>query len=478
MKRALVLCAVLLPLAGVLRAGDAEKVDFNRDRDSSGIVEHARQQGRVRYALPLAAIMGVEEDSADIWSATHPLAEVVPDSAPRSVVDAAGKLPLPSGTGCEQHPPSGDDPGGETPSLCAAAASSSTVKTAALAPITGPYEPLPRDNPEYRESVALRDQINGGVGKRAPVPPPVRDALLNRWNQLDTRRSELILAARPLDADDERLSAFATRLRLWSDRIWQRRAILEANLATYNQLCLGRPLPEDEYKQCDSYRLRFNSCVDAHNASVRERSRLVGIGQDGLRCLESRGNSFRTQVVNWVNLTVKPWIVDARKALEESCDPVKSFRITPRNPPPLKVGGEVLTLRGFPVHEAGTNPCPIKDWKWDKVNSEGDIGALSDEESIARLTSGPNEAVGSVVLTVTDSMNNTAERAVPVRVRALVETCDLDAASSHPHVRYICTYRCPDGSRPAGSLDDYGIPNPVSPGELMCRPAILFNPEA
>lgn len=477
MKRSLLLCAGLLSLTGVLRAGDAATVDFEENRDSSGIVEQARRQGRLRYASPLAAIRGVDEDPSGVWSSPSSPGLPESDASPMPGVGTTGNLGLPAETGCERHPPSKDDPQGETPSLCVATSSPTVVRKSVAAPITGPYEPLPRDNPEYAESVQLRDRINGGVGKLAPVPPPVRDALLSRWNQLDARRSELIQAARPLDADDERLSAFAARLRLWSDRIWQRRAILEANLATYNRLCLGRPLPEDEFRQCNDYRIRFNKCVDAHNASVDERSRLVGIGQDGLRCLRSRGDAFRVQVTNWINLTVKPWIVDAKKALEEGdCEAVKSVNITPRNPPPLRAGGETLTLQGFPVHEEGKNPCPIKDWKWDKVNSEGDIGSLTDEESIARLVTGPNEAVGSVVLTVTDSKGNARERAVPVRVRASVETCRLEAGISHPHVKNVCAYLCPDGSRPAKPLDDYGIPDPSNPGDLMCRPFILFDP--
>lgn len=459
--------AALLLLAGILRAGDSPEIDFNNGRDASGIIEHARKQGRLRYALPLDPIEEAGPQPAGL--------ETLPALPEPSIeVETTGKLPLPTGTGCEQDPGK-DDPGGETPSLCAVSkAASRNLKATMLVPITGPYEPLPRDNPEYKDSIVLRERLMGDVGKTGPVPPPVRDALLNRWNLLDAKRTELIRAARPLDTDDERLSRFARRLNVWFDRIMQRKAVLDANAATYNRVCLGRPLPEDEFRQCEAYRSRFNSCVDRHNASLRERNRLAGVWQSGKECLVRRGVPFREMVANWANRTVKPWISDAIKALEGSCRKVKSVRITPANPVPLRTGGDTLTMQGFPVHEEGEgSPCPIVDWKWDKFNDQGDIGTLLPlpEPSMTQLVTGPREGVGSVILTVTDSMKNTAERAVPVRVSAAVETCDLDGPSSHPHVNDFCVYKCP--GRPSGPLSVYGMPDIANPGKMICRPFIL-----
>lgn len=463
-----ILSAGLLSVAGLLRAGDSPPVDFDNGRDASGIIEHARKQGRLRYALPLDPIKEAGPQPAGL--------ETLPALPEPSIeVETTGRLELPTGTGCEQDPGK-DDPGGETPSLCAASkAATRNLKAAALVPVTGPYEPLPRDNPEYKESIALRERIIGDVGVTGTIPPPVREALLNRWNLLDAKRTELIQAARPLDTDDERLSRFARRLNVWLDRINQRRTVLNANAATYNRLCLGRPLPDDEFRQCEAYRSRFNNCVDRHNASLGERNRLAGVWQSGKQCLESRGIPFREMVANWANRTVKIWNLDATKALAGGCRKVKSVRITPANPVPLRTGGDTLTLQGFPVHEEGEgSPCPIVSWEWSKFSDDGDIGTLTplSDPSMAQLVTGPREGVGSVILKVTDSMKNTAERAVPVRVSAAVDTCELDALASHPRVRDICVYKCA-GSRPSGPLDVYGMPDPANPGQLKCRPFIL-----
>lgn len=460
--------AALLLLAGLLRAADSPPVDFDNGRDASGIIEHARKQGRLRYALPLDPIEEAGPQPAGLDSLpalTEPAIEV----------ETTGKLPLPIGTGCEQDP-GADDPGGETPSLCAVSKAASRSRGATtLVPITGPYEPLPRDNPEYKESLALRERIIGDVGVTGPIPPPVREALLNRWNLLDAKRTELILAARPLDTDDERLSRFARRLNVWFDLIMQRKAVLDANTATYNRLCLGRPLPDDEFRQCEAYRSRFNSCVDRHNASRRERNRLVGVWQSGKQCLEARGVPFREMVANWANRTVKPWISDAIKALAGDCDAVKRVNMSPPNPTDLMTGGDTLRMQGFPVHEGnGENPCPIKKWDWKKVPRRGDIGTLTEasEPSMATLVTGPQEAFGAVDLVVTDSKGNTGPGSVVVTVKSALQTCALIEEVSHPRVRNRCEYRCRN-SRPWGPLDVYGMPDIANPGEMICRPFIL-----
>ena len=178
--------------------------------------------------------------------------------------------------------------------------------------------------------------------------------------------------------------------------------------------------------------------------------------------------------MNWASLRIKPWITDARKAIENACDPVKKVRLVPANPPPIRTGGDILTLRGFVVY-GGDKPCPIVRHTWTKLNSTGDIGNLvedSADQTLATLTTGIMEAVGAVVLEVQDSQDNVERGSSVVTVSASVRTCELNKLASHPFVKNFCQYICVN-STPSGPLDDFGIPDPTDPSGLKCRPFVL-----
>jgi len=353
-----------------LHAGDTQ-VDFDKGKDHSGIVETARKQKSKRWAKPLDKIKEFSTKFADLDNMPRPAqsSPTTPTIAP--LVSTAALFP-PSAVACEQMPPSSDDPGGGTPALCGKKrrTDSASSPAANIVPITGPYEPLPRDDKDYQDAVWLKSQIegigavNGVPNTKASIPPPVRDALLNRWPPLYSKRTELIAQARPLDADDEALSRFAYRLNVWLDNIKRRKPILDSQLAQYNSGCLGRPLPDDEYKQCESYRSRFNDCVGRHNASLNERNRLAGVWQEGKNCLTSRGNSFRARVRDWITLIVKPWVEDARKALANACDPLISVSATAT--PPTIEPQKTSTLTAEPKYSTtgpDSKPCPTT-YKW------------------------------------------------------------------------------------------------------------------
>lgn len=425
-----VLLAGLICAATSSLAGDPA-VDFNNGRDKSGIVEAAVKKGKKRWANPLAKINEPSNKFVELDGLprrTSVEARIEP-SEPAS----QGRLPLPTGVACDQLPPSSDDPGGGTPALCApskARQPSIENPAAKTVPITGPYEPIPRDNPDYQDALALKSQLEGvGVAKPidriGAIPPPIRDGLLSRWPPLDSKRTELIGAARPLDADDEALSRFAFRLNVWLDNIFQRRRILESQGGEYDRLCLGRPLPDDEFAQCKAYQSRLNSCIGSHNASLSERNRLAGVWQDGKNCLLTRGGAFRARVINWVNDIVRPWTEDVRKALANSCDPLVS--VTATAAPPTIGPRKNSVLSAIPKYSnsgPGSKPCPTT-YKW--TPSQTGMGLLitpSDRQQTTFQSSGMpgsqdfrvaatdnfSTKVGGVVVTVAGGVRCLVER--------------------------------------------------------------------
>lgn len=384
-----VLFASVLCAAGPALAEDPH-VDFNNSRDKSGIIETARKQKNTHWAKPLDKVKEISTKFYELDALPRPSqpTPVVPAIATPTV---KGAFYPPSGVACDQMPPSADDPGGGTPALCGKKrhADSASSPSENIVPITGPYEPLPRDDQDYQDAVWLKSQIEGvGVVNGTPtdkgsIPPPVRDALLNRWPPLYSKRTELIAQARPLDADDEALSRFAYRLNVWLDNIKRRKTLLDSQLAQYNSGCLGRPLPEDEYRQCETYRLRFNDCVARHNASLSERNRLADVWYQGKSCLTNRGNSFRARVTDWVSGIVKPWTADARAALAKACDPLISVVATAA--PATILPRKTSILSAEPKYSSSgpdSKPCPTK-FKWKPLTTR--LGFL-DSDSVRSVT--------------------------------------------------------------------------------------------
>lgn len=360
--------------ASFLMASEKPNINFDKGIDNTGIIESARRQGRMRRAGSLHPLLEPKKQPPELEALRLSRAAVIEDVESSKSVEPTGRndrLPLPI-LGCDRLPPGKDDPGGGTPSLCVAKPVRSAIGRSfaetKLVPITGPYEPLPRDNPEYHEALVLKEQLgtggsgltsdgpNLGVDKGGSIPPPVRDALLTRWVPLDQTRQDLISAARPLDADDEALSRFAVRLNKWLDSLVARRQILDSNASDYNRICLGRRLPDDEFEQCEDFRLRFKACAQAHNASRAEHDRLVGVWQRGKECLSSRGNDFRTRVLNWINQVIRPWIGDARKALENACDRLVS--VSANAAPSVILPRGTSALSAVPKYaDTGEKPC-------------------------------------------------------------------------------------------------------------------------
>lgn len=391
LKNAVLTAAALL--SANLSFAEDHKVDFNSGIDRSGIIETAGRQKKQRWAKPLAKIQDFSTKFVDLDNLPRP-AQSAPTTPTIATSAAKDAFFPPSAVACDQMPPSSDDPGGGTPALCGKKrrTDSASSPAANVVPITGPYEPLPRDDKDYQDAVWLKSQIEGiGVVNGVPtakgsIPPPVRDGLLNRWPPLYSKRTELIAQARPLDADDEALSRFAYRLNVWLDNIKRRKPILDSQLAQYNSGCLGRPLPEDEYRQCESYRLRFNDCVARHNASLSERNRLADVWYQGKSCLTTRGNSFRARVTDWVIGLVRPWATDARAALAKACDPLVSVAATAT--PATILPRKTSTLNAEPKYSSSgpdSKPCPTK-FKW-KPLATGRGALNSDSEQSVTFTS-------------------------------------------------------------------------------------------
>lgn len=332
---------------------------------------------------------------------------------------------------------------------------------------TGPYQPLPVNNASYHMARTYPPKLQS-------LPPPVREPLLRDFDEIETIRTGLIKEGGDLDVEDENVDIEARRLQVWGRRIEDRGAILDAQLAKYNQQCRSGPLPPNDVTTCRNWARVFNGCVDRHNASVARYNAAATAWRDSLKRIQTLGGAFKARVQNWDDFKIKPFMERARKALEEGCDPVKTVRLVPANGPALRTGGDTRTFNGFIGH-GGENPCPIRRHTWSKINRVGDIGNLVEDLSDptrATLTTGPLEAVGGVVLEVQDSKGNVAQGAAVVQVTASVRTCELNRAASHPIVKFVCQYIC-ENSNPTGPLEDYGIPDSSDPTGLRCRPFIL-----
>jgi hypothetical protein len=399
----------------------------------------------------------------------HPAVENYQALKFREPVLPKGRLPLPT-LACDQMPPSGDDPGGETPSLCLDAKSAKRGESAGqsgtnFAPITGPYEPLPRDNEEYRQSIDLKEKLGTageGIvatvsllpsGKDRSIPGHVRNALLTRWFALDQERTNLIIAARPLDSDDEALYRFAVRINTWYDRIVARKRVLDSNISDYNRLCLGRQLPRDEFEQCEAYRIRGNKCVDSHRASLAENERLVGVWQSGKKCLEARGTDFRTWVLNWINQVIKPWIGDTTQALENACDRLISLSAT-ATPPVITPRGS-STFAAIPKYaDTGEKPCPTK-FMWDPFGSA--IGQInSQRDQVVTFTSSGQRGTQQFRVEAADDFS--AKVAGVVVTVAGGKLCPVDRTYDREENKTHCVYRCAVPTTPLTFTGDLPCP--------------------
>lgn len=435
-------------------ANDKQSIDFDKGIDGTGIIERAQKQGRMRRARPLHPLLELIKQPPELESlrSLYPEARIANVTEFKEPATPKGRLPLPT-LGCDRMPPGSDDPGGATPSLCITNKQANQARLAPsnpnFGPITGPYEPLPRDNEEYKQSVILKEKLGTAgegliaevaalpSGKDRSIPGHVRNALLTRWFALDQERTNLIIAARPLDADDEALSRFGFRLNTWLDRIRARKQILDSNVSDYNRICLGRPLPDDEFKQCEDFRSRYKSCAEAHNASLAERNRLTGLWQDNRKCLEARGTDFRTWVLNWINQVIKPWIGDSTQALENACD--RLISVTATASPAVITPRRSSTLTAIPKYaETGEKPCPTQ-FKWNPLTSIWG-GLNSQKEQVVQFTSTGQRGSPKFVVIATDEFSSKeAEAGVTV---AGGRICPVDRNWDPVEDKTRCEYRC------------------------------------
>lgn len=437
-------------------ANDKHNIDFDKGVDGTGIIEKAQKQGRMRRARPLHPLLELIKQSPELESIRlrYPAAGNVDAAEFKEPATPKGRLPLPT-LGCDRMPPGRDDPGGATPSLCITNKQNNQARLAPsspnFGPVTGPYEPLPRDNEEYKQSITLKEKLGTAgeglvaavaaleSGKDRSIPGPVRNALLTRWFALDQERTNLIIASRPLDADDEALSQFASRLNTWLDRIRARKQILDSNVSDYNRICLGRPLPEDEFKQCEDFRLRYKSCAEAHNASLAERNRLTGLWQDNRKCLEARGTDFRTAVLNWMNQIIKPWINDTTQALENACDRLVSVSAAAQ--PATIAPRKIAALIARPMYaDSGEKPCPTRFlWK-PEVSVLGNLSSYN-KPSATFGSNGKRGTQGFQVEASDDFSSKVAPTQVTIAggMKCLVERTPKPDEED----KAICTYSCP-----------------------------------
>lgn len=360
-------------------ANDNHGIDFEAGKDASGIVAHAKEQGQMRRVRPLHHALDIGELPGELRKLGGK--EGVPP-LPQEPSNARGNdkrpLPLPSKVACDDYPVSGDDPGGSVPSLCGTGDSSRGIanfaRNPALSPVTGPYEPIVRDDPDYMKALRLKGQLEGGAGlsnegSAITTGIPGSGPVLAQFPPIAAQYDNFWRTAVALDRDDESLSAFGVRLNTWYDNLLARKKLLDSHEQTFNQLCTGRRLPADEKRQCDAYAKRHNNCVDAHNASLQRFNGLVKVWQDQKTCLQTKGNSFKSKFLDWIKITVLGWIGQADKVLDEGYG-CKLTRIEKINNNPRWAVHCTYTCKSHPGERCGIA------WAWDHDPKMGEIMAV------------------------------------------------------------------------------------------------------
>lgn len=381
MRRAITFLSVSCLFAvGVIWAGNTPALDFDKQVDSTGIVEHAKQQGQMRRGLPRQLALHDWELPVEILKAGKNADHLVakPES---SVVDnptQKAPLPLPRTVACDEYPTDRDDPGGPTPSLCGKGKLSiiheSQTRISPLSPVTGPYQPIVRDNPEYQQALSLRTQLEGGVGLTVLGGPvsagiPGSGPLLAEFPAMAAHYDQAFKMAVALDRDDESLSDFADRIISWDNRMRARSNRLDTDGEIYDRLCLSHPVPPDEKKQCDAYVARYNQCVRAHNASLQKLRALAKVWQDQKACLQAKGDSFKSSFADWIKTTVLSWIGRAKKVADDGYD-CKLTRIEKINNNPRWAVHCSYACKSRPGEHCGIA------WAWDHDPNIGEIMAV------------------------------------------------------------------------------------------------------
>lgn len=446
MRLHLVLAALPLLLSAQLAfaADDSPKVNFDQGVDASAILERAREKSGVSGLPPLQPLLQRES-----------LPELDKISIPASLVEAFVSLPEPATKACDNWDPDQDGRGSgkscaksEEPNSCPEKITVHSLLPKSIQKIKipkgvilGPFRPLPDQSAVYRDGLGWRQKID-------PLPAPVRDPLVRDWNGIESNRSGLINDGSNLDVEDEALYADAVRINIWRDRIDARAVVFNQWLPQYNQQCLGRPLPPDEFKTCKNWADRYNGCVNRHNASVQRYNAAVAAWKSAYASLNSRGGVFISRVQDWEILRIKPFIEQAKKALEAKCDKLVGMEIFPAAPPPVQVGGGTLDFFATPAFASpGDNPCPVS-YLWTTKNTSGNIGTLlidPKDQKHATLTSGKDPAQGLVIVDGKDTMGATAAASAPVTVVKGALQCKLLFHSCNPEgppYEVVCSYDC------------------------------------
>lgn len=433
----------LLASSSVLAANPKSKVDFDQGPNASSILAEAREISGVS-GLP-SLIPFLQRDH---------LPELDKIAVPFSLLERlAVSLPEPATKACDDWNPDqdgrgsgkacsrSDEPVSCPPGMTAHALLPKSIQDLKIpkGAIFGPFRPLPEQSAVYQVGLGWRQKID-------PLPAPVRDPLVSDWNGIESNRSGLINAGGSLDIEDEALYADAVRLNIWSDRIDARLQIGNQWLARYNQECLGRPLPPDEYNACTSWANRFNGCAARHNASVQRYNAAVAAWQSAYTSLESRGGAFITRVGDWENLRIKPFIERATKALAGACRMATSLAIAA---PPSKVG--VTSPGGETVHFVAkatfaTKPegAPACELAWTLDN--GALGSLSPKTGPATVFN-PNRLRGSGVVKVTEKVSGLSDfGSITVQGgRECIPVSQIPTPPAGPNdtFKMTCTYECP-----------------------------------
>lgn len=181
----------------------------------------------------------------------------------------------------------------------------------AKGPLYGPFLPLVLNNARYTEASAYPPLLQ-------QLPPDVGAPLLRDWAAIDAEKTDLESVARPLDADDDKVSVELDRLNAWDSRIKRRGELIDEEAARYAAACLGRPLPPDQLQYCRGWQQRLNQCIDAHNAEA-DRSDAYYAGWLTRRdTVKSRGDAFKVKVNAWVDAKIVPFIAAATKATDDA----------------------------------------------------------------------------------------------------------------------------------------------------------------